>query len=84
VAFSTWSSWTWLPSVEAPALVIGGSDDHVVPAVNASVLAARLARSELVVRPGEGHFALLADDPTELTAVIDGFLRVHDPAAVST
>jgi pimeloyl-ACP methyl ester carboxylesterase len=84
VAFSTWSSWAWLPSVEAPALVLGSADDHVVPAVNATILAARLARSELVVRPGEGHFALLADDPAELTAVIDDFLRRHDPAAVST
>ncbi len=84
VAFSTWSSWAWLPSVTAPTLVVAGADDRVVPPVNASILAERLAHAELAVRSGEGHFTLLADEPTAVVAPIDDFLRRHDPAAVAT
>jgi pimeloyl-ACP methyl ester carboxylesterase len=60
-AAATWSSLTWLPSVQVPVLVVHGDADHLVPAANAVQLARLLPESRLHILPDEGH--LLVVDP---------------------
>ena len=72
-AMTTWSSWRWLPRIDAPALVIAGDEDPIVPLVNARVLARRLPRAELHVVRGGGHLALL-DSIEQVAPVVRRFL----------
>jgi pimeloyl-ACP methyl ester carboxylesterase len=60
-AGATWSSLSWLPSLQVPVLVVHGGGDRLVPAANAVQLARLLPESRLHILPGEGH--LLVVDP---------------------
>ncbi len=55
LAVQTWSSLPWLHTVKAPALVLAGDDDPIIPVANGRILAARLPDAELQVLPGAGH-----------------------------
>jgi pimeloyl-ACP methyl ester carboxylesterase len=78
-AIAAWSSWAWLPDLVVPTLVVTGGQDPIVPPANGRTIAARIPGSELVVLPDLAHFALLADDPSPVAAVIEAFLARHDP-----
>ena len=62
-----------LAAVGAPALVAAGSEDVVIPPVNAERLAAALPDSWLARFPGGGH-AFMAQEPHRLAALIKAFL----------
>ena len=71
-ALSGWTSLFWLHNIEAPALVMAGSDDPIIPISNARLLQRRLPNSELSVFDC-GHLFVL----TRLQRVceeIDAFL----------
>jgi pimeloyl-ACP methyl ester carboxylesterase len=59
--------------ITAPALVVHGSDDQIVPVENGRRLAERLPNAEYVELPGHGH-DLAQEAPGELAALIEGFL----------
>jgi 3-oxoadipate enol-lactonase len=59
--------------IEAPALVLHGDADLIVPVENGRALAARLPRSELVELPGRGH-NLPLEDPETFDRLVEGFL----------
>jgi len=63
-----------VPEVSAPALVITGEDDHIVPARNSERLAADLPASELVVIPDCGHVPH-EERPAEFLEAVTGFLE---------
>ncbi len=67
-------AWAELPLIQAPALVLHGTDDRMVPTANAPLLAERIPRATLHLHGGgrHGFFDEFADD---LTPVIDDFLR---------
>ncbi len=48
-------SWDRLPCVTAPALIIQGDKDLLVPVENADVLGVRIPESRVVIIPGAGH-----------------------------
>jgi pimeloyl-ACP methyl ester carboxylesterase len=60
-AGATWSSLSWLHSVQVPVLIVHGDGDQLVPAANAVQLARLLPESRLHILSGEGH--LLVVDP---------------------
>lgn len=59
--------------IEAPALVVHGDRDAVVPVENGQLLAERMPSAELVVLPGRGHVPML-EAPAEFSAVVCDFL----------
>jgi pimeloyl-ACP methyl ester carboxylesterase len=77
VAFSTWSSWPWLPSLDHETLVMVGERDRLIPPVNGEILAARLAHARLVVVPREGHH-FLGDPAIQQVKDIPEFLSIAD------
>ena len=72
-AAATWSSAPWLHRVRQPTLLIAGAADPIVPAGNATILAALLPYAELHVVPGGGHLCLL-ERAAELAPLLHGFL----------
>jgi pimeloyl-ACP methyl ester carboxylesterase len=59
--------------VGAPALVVHGDQDLIVPVENGRMLARRLPQAEYVELPGRGH-NLMLEDPETLVRVVRGFL----------
>jgi pimeloyl-ACP methyl ester carboxylesterase len=59
--------------IDAPALVVHGELDRVVPVANGRLLASRMPRAELVVLPGQAHAPML-ERPQEFGALICRFL----------
>lgn len=47
LALATWSSLHWLHKVAAPTLIIHGTDDPIIPPVNARIMASRIPNAEL-------------------------------------
>ena len=67
-----WSSLPWLPFLEQPTLVIAGTDDPIVPAVNGRILA-KLIPDARFVTIDDGHLFLLTS-ARESADVIGDFL----------
>lgn len=72
-AISGWTSLPLLPLIRQPVLVLSGTDDPLIPAVNATLMSRLLPRAQLHLYPG-GHLALLTD-ADELAPVIETFLE---------
>ena len=71
-ALSGWSSLPWLWSLRQPTLIIAGTDDPLVPVVNARIMATMLrdSRLELV---DDGHLFLVTN-PQQSARMIEAFL----------
>lgn len=63
-----------LDSIRAPALVVAGNEDIVIPAANAELLAAALPGSRLAPFQGCGH-AVMAQRPAEVAGLIAALPR---------
>jgi pimeloyl-ACP methyl ester carboxylesterase len=62
-AFAAWEgSFTRLGDIRSPALVVTGTDDLIVPAVNSRSISDRIPGSVLVEIPGAGH-GLMYQEP---------------------
>ena len=66
--------------VAAPALVIHGDADRIVPVENGRMLAARLPNADYVELPGRGH-NLALEDPETFNRLVSSFLEAA-PASV--
>jgi pimeloyl-ACP methyl ester carboxylesterase len=75
-ALMSWSSDDRLAQVKAPALVIHGLSDELIPPENGRLLAERLAGAELVVLPSASHL-FFTDQPEASMNVVLSFLRRH-------
>lgn len=54
-----WTSIHWLHKLKQPTLIMAGSDDPLVPAVNARLLSLLIPDNRLVIIPGGGHLFML-------------------------
>ncbi len=54
-----WTSLPWLHRIRNPTLVLSGSEDPIVPPINARILAWRIPNAELEIVPGAGHLLLM-------------------------
>jgi poly(3-hydroxyalkanoate) depolymerase len=80
LAFCAWSSLLWLPCIRQPTLVLAGTDDPLVPVVNAEILAALIPRARLHLVE-DGHLFLLSPSQPALP-FIQSFLAEPDTASV--
>jgi poly(3-hydroxyalkanoate) depolymerase len=67
-----WSSLPWLPMLRQPALVMAGTDDPLVPAVNGRILAALIPKARLVTID-DGHLFLITS-ARESGRIVSDFL----------
>lgn len=73
IAVSTWTALPWLWAIRCPTLVLSGSQDHVVLATNARILAALIPKARLAILPGAGHL-LVMDEADEVAERVESFL----------
>jgi pimeloyl-ACP methyl ester carboxylesterase len=65
-----------LPTIQAPTLVIHGSEDQLNPTANASLLAARIPHAELYLVKG-GRHSYFIEFREEASRVVNDFLARH-------
>ncbi|CQD08309.1 alpha/beta hydrolase [Mycobacterium lentiflavum] len=73
LAGSVWTSLFALPAVRQQTLVVAGTDDPIIPVVNARIMHALLPHSRLHLHSG-GHIDLV-HNAVELAPVIERFLN---------
>jgi|EndMetStandDraft_8_1072994.scaffolds.fasta_scaffold251093_2 poly(3-hydroxyalkanoate) depolymerase len=71
-----WTSLPWLRLLPQPTLVMHGSDDPIVPLINAQILSMLIPRAELHV-VDDGHLFLVTK-ATDIAPVVDRFLGADD------
>jgi len=71
-----WSSLPWLGRLRQPILVMHGSDDPIVPLINARILAALIRNAKLYV-VDDGHLFLITRAP-EVAPSVRAFLMQKD------
>lgn len=72
LAVSGWTSLPWLWLIRQPTLIISGTDDPLVPVVNARILATMIPNSRLEL-VDDGHL-FLATNPQVSADLIESFL----------
>jgi pimeloyl-ACP methyl ester carboxylesterase len=77
-AILRFDSWSRLPGLKVPSLVIHGDADPLVPYPNGQKIASRIP-TELITLNGVGHFVPL-EDPTTVFQAITSFFPVHQSA----
>lgn len=77
-----WTSIHWLHRIRQPTLVMTGSEDPLVPAVNSRIISFLIPNNRLYIVPGGGHlFMLYSID--KVVPVIRGFLDSEVPLSES-
>jgi pimeloyl-ACP methyl ester carboxylesterase len=72
LAGAVWTSLFALPAVRQETLIVSGTDDPIIPVINAHVMNALLPHSRLHLHPG-GHIDLV-HNADELAPVVERFL----------
>ncbi len=72
LAGSVWTSLFALPAVRQETLIVAGTDDPIIPVINARIMNALLPHSRLHLHDG-GHIDLV-QNATEIAPVIEKFL----------
>lgn len=75
-----WESYSRLPAISVPTLVIHGENDRLVPAGNGRIIAGRIPGAKLVLIPHAGHI-LLTDQPQITREAILNFLKTQSSGA---
>ncbi|PQP23888.1 alpha/beta fold hydrolase [Rhodococcus opacus] len=73
LAGAVWSSLFALPAIRQPTLIVAGTDDPIIPIINAHIMYRLMPNATLVTHPG-GHVDLLTNAAT-LGPIIEDFLR---------
>jgi poly(3-hydroxyalkanoate) depolymerase len=81
LATAGWTSWPWLKRVQAPALVMMGSDDPIVPPVNGRIIAAGLPQATLETVDC-GHLFVLTR-AAQTARRVERFMDQHAAASAS-
>lgn len=67
-----WTSLPWLWTLRQPTLILAGTDDPLIPVINARVLATMIPRSRLELID-DGHLFVVTD-PRRSAATVEAFL----------
>jgi poly(3-hydroxyalkanoate) depolymerase len=78
LAGAGWTSVLWLHKLKQPTLIMAGSDDPLVPAVNARLLSFLIPRNRLFMVQGGGHLFMLYS-LGQIIPVIREFLDSRQP-----
>ena len=76
-----WTSIHWLHRIRQPTLVMAGSDDPLVPPVNARIISFLIPNNRLFILAGGGHLFML-HSIDKVVPVIRTFLDSEAPLAV--
>ena len=79
LAGSVWTSLFALPAIRQPALIVAGTDDPIVPIINAHIMARLLPHARFHSHPG-GHIDLVTN-AKQLAPVIATFLHTFGERA---
>ena len=80
VAGIGWTSIHWLHRIRQPTLVMAGSEDPLVPAVNSRIISFLIPNNRLHIVPGGGHLFML-HSIDKVVPVITAFLESENPLA---
>ena len=72
MAMTGWTSLPWLWTLKQPALILAGTDDPIIPLVNARVMARLMPNARLEILD-DGHLFLVTR-PVESAGIIEKFL----------
>ncbi|HJT89369.1 MAG TPA: alpha/beta fold hydrolase [Bryobacteraceae bacterium] len=72
-AIFAWESYSRLPEIKAPTLVIHGQNDRLIPPGNGELLASRIPGAQLTLIPHAGHL-FTTDQPEAASRAILEFL----------
>ena len=72
-----WECCDRLSQIQAPALIIHGESDRLIPPQNSELIAARIAGSQLVMLQHASHL-FMTDQPEATQRVILDFLAAHN------
>ncbi|MFN3854341.1 MAG: poly(3-hydroxyalkanoate) depolymerase [Phreatobacter sp.] len=72
IAMLGWTSLPWLWTLRQPTLVISGTDDPLIPVINARLLAGLIPRARLEL-VDDGHLFVVTD-PKRSAALVEAFL----------
>jgi poly(3-hydroxyalkanoate) depolymerase len=72
MAMTGWTSLPWLWTLKQPALILAGTDDPIIPIINARVMAHLMPNARLEILD-DGHLFLVTR-PVESAAIIEKFL----------
>lgn len=78
MAITGWSSLPWLHRIRAPTLVLGGTEDPIIPVCNTRILSRLIPDARLCLLEGAGHLFLF-DDPARAASEVNRFL--DEPSA---
>jgi poly(3-hydroxyalkanoate) depolymerase len=73
-----WTSIHWLHRIRQPTLILAGSDDPLVPPVNARIISLLVPHNQLANIPGGGHLFML-HSIDKVVPVIRSFLEAKTP-----
>jgi len=76
MAITQFNTYDRLHQIQAPTLVITGTDDKIVPAENSRILAERIPGARLVEIEGTGH-GFLVEKAEEANRAVLRFVRQH-------
>jgi pimeloyl-ACP methyl ester carboxylesterase len=79
-AIQRWSSYDRLPEISNPTLILHGTEDRLIPAANAEMLAERIPVARLALLEGAGH-NYHSERADEADAIVLEFLREVDRAS---
>ncbi|MFC7449577.1 poly(3-hydroxyalkanoate) depolymerase [Rhodococcus daqingensis] len=77
LAGTTWTSLPALPAIRQPTLIIAGTDDPLIPVINARIMHRLLPNATVEIHDG-GHVDLLTN-AAEFGPAIERFLSATDP-----
>jgi len=78
LAASVWSSLFALPLIRQPTLVVAGTDDPIIPVVNARIMSRLLPHATMHLHAG-GHVDLVTN-PAEFAPLIESFRNGASPS----
>jgi len=70
-AIIAWEAYSRLPQIVAPALVIHGDSDRLVPPANGRMISERIPGAKLVMLPHAGHIFLTDQEEAAQQAVLE-------------
>jgi poly(3-hydroxyalkanoate) depolymerase len=78
-----WTSIHWLHRIRQPTLVMAGSEDPLVPAINARIIARLIPNNRLFIVPGGGHLFML-HSIDKVAPVVRSFLNSEVPLSAQS
>lgn len=83
-ALMGYDSWERLPLVTAPALILQGDQDLLVPPENADVLGVRIPESRVALIPGAGHSLAFEAAETVNGLLLEFFAETGDESTAAS